>query len=199
MGLPHTPLLSEYNDYAASHIAGCDEAGTGAIVGPVVAAAVILPKDFFNEELYSNPKKLTIASRIRLNAIIRQQAIAWGIALVDHQEIDRIGIASAVHCSIHKALDQLKVSPNQLLVSGRSFSPYNDIPYKCMLKGDRIYAAIAAANVISKVYRDSYMEKLDKDFPAYGWKKNKGYSTPTHKQMIKALGVTLYHRKSFDF
>ncbi|HLP34877.1 MAG TPA: ribonuclease HII [Amoebophilaceae bacterium] len=199
MAVPSTPLISEYKDYTASYIAGCDESGAGAIVGPVVAAAVILPKDFYDEELYSNPKKLSVASRIRLNAVIRQRAITLGIAVVDHQTIDQMGIMQAIHLVMHKAIEQLKTNPDQLLIAGRSFVPYKKIPYQCILKGNRVYPAIAAANIVAKVYRDQYIDSLDRDFPAYGWRKNKGYSTPSHKSIIKALGATFYHRKSFDF
>ncbi len=199
MTVPCTPLVCEYNDYTASHIAGCDESGAGAIVGPVVAAAVVLPKDFYDEELYSNPKKRSVASRIRLNAVIKQHAIALGIALIDHQTIDQMGIMQAIHLVLHKAIEQLKTKPDQLLIAGRSFNPYKKTPYQCIPKGNRIYPAITAANIVAKVYRDQYIDSLDKDFPAYGWRKNKGYSTPSHKSMIKALGATFYHRKSFDF
>lgn len=196
---PSIPLVSEYRDYAASHVAGCDESGSGAIVGPIVAAAVVLPKDFYDAELYSNPKKFSIAARIRLNALIKQQATAWSIASVDHQTIDRLGIVQATYLAFHKAIEQLKVTPDQLLISGRSFRPYGHIPHRCMLKANRTYAAVAAANILTKVYRDRYIEVLDKDFPAYDWKHNKGYSTPAHKAVLKALGSTFYHRKSFDF
>lgn len=198
MALLYTPLLSEYQDYNLLHIVGCDEAGAGAVAGPVIAAAVILPHGFYDKELY-NAKNMTAASRIRIVSLVKQHAVAWGIGTVCQQEIDRIGITNASQLAIHTALNQLKIAPDLLLVSGRSFDSYKEIPYKCILQGDRMYAAIAAANIIAKVYRDSCMEKLDKDFPAYGWRKNKGYSTPAHKQAIKVFGVTLHHRKSFHF
>lgn len=193
----HKPLLSEYQDYHLSHIAGCDHAGTGAIAGPIVGAAVILPNAFYNEALFNN-KKLTTTLPIHLYGMIQQHAIAWSIAMVDHEEINRRGIPNAAQLAIHNALDQLKTLPNLLLVSGRSFDRYKTIPHQCIPQGDKVYAAITAANILAKIYRDRYMEILDKDFPAYGWKKNKGYATPAHKQIIKKFGVTLYHRKSFD-
>ncbi|WP_342265471.1 ribonuclease HII [Cardinium endosymbiont of Philonthus spinipes] len=194
----HKPLLSEYKDYHASHIAGCDHAGTGAIAGPIVGAAVILPSAFYNEVLY-NTKKLATTLPIHLYSIIQQHAVGWSISMVDHEEINRSGVPNAAQLAIHKALDQLKTLPNLLLVAGRSFDGYKTIPHQCIPQGDQIYAAITAASILAKVYRDRYMEKLDKDFPAYNWKKNKGYATPTHKQIIKQFGLTLYHRKSFSY
>ncbi|UWW96735.1 MAG: ribonuclease HII [Candidatus Cardinium sp.] len=186
----------EYKDY--HHIAGCDHAGTGAIAGPIVGAAVILPNGFYNETLY-NTKKLATALPIHLYNLIQQHAVSWSIAMVDHEEINKYGIPNASQLAIHNALNQLKILPSLLLVAGRSFDGYKAIPHQCIPQGDKIYAAITAANILAKIYRDRYMEKLDKDFPAYGWKKNKGYATPAHKQVIKQFGRTLYHRKSFDW
>ncbi|MCT4697370.1 MAG: ribonuclease HII [Candidatus Cardinium sp.] len=191
----HKPLLSEYQYYHVSHIAGCDHAGAGAIAGPIVGAAVILPHAFYNEIL-GNTQTLTIP--IHLYGIIQQHAVAWSIAMVDHIAIHSMGIPNAAQLAIHNALDQLKTLPNLLLVSGRSFDGYKTIPHQCIPQGDKIYTAISAANILAKVYRDRYMEILDKDFPAYGWKKNKGYATPAHKQVIKQFGGTLYHRKNFN-
>lgn len=194
----HKPLLSEYKDYHVSHIAGCNHVGTGAIAGPIIGAAVILPDAFYSEILY-NHTNLATASPMHVYGMIQQHAVAWSIATVDHEEINRKGVPNASQVAIDNALDQLKTLPNLLLVAGRSFDRYKTIPHQCIPQGHKIYAAINAANILAKVYRDRYMERLDKDFPAYGWKKNKGYATPTHKQMIKKFGRTLYHRKSLDY
>ncbi|WP_243517031.1 MULTISPECIES: ribonuclease HII [unclassified Candidatus Cardinium] len=192
----HRSLKSEYNDYHLSHIAGCDHAGSKAISGPIVGAAVILPHTFYNEILY-NSKSMT-SSPIHLYLKIKHHAVAWSIAIVDHEKINSIGVAHASQLAIHNAIESLTKLPNLLLISGQSFDGYQTIPHQCIPQGDKIYAAIAAANLLSKIYRDRYMERLDKDFPAYGWKKNKGYATATHKQMLKQFGPTLYHRKSLD-
>ncbi|TDG95611.1 ribonuclease HII [Cardinium endosymbiont of Culicoides punctatus] len=194
MPLLYHSLLSEYTHYNVPYIAGCDEVGARAIAGPIIAAAVILPHDFYDKELY-NVKNLTAASRIRISSLVKQQAIAWGIATVCQQDINKTGIANASQLAMHSAINQLKIPPDILLISGRSCNPYKDIPCKCVVHGDKIYAAVAAANIMAKVYRDSFMDKLDKDFPAYEWRKNKGYSTLVHKQAIKVFGITLHHRK----
>lgn len=191
------PLLSEYKDYHTSHIAGCDHAGTGAIAGPIIAAAVILPDGFYNELLYNYKKRMS-ASPLDFCNMITQHAVAWSIAVIDHQEINKIGTLNASQVAIHNTVNQLKIAPNLVLVSGRSFDRYKQIPYECIPQGDKVYANISAANTLAKIYRNRYMEGLDKDFPAYGWKKNKGYATPAHKQAIKQFGTTLYHRKNFD-
>ena len=188
------PIQSEYQDYDASHIAGCDHAGSKAISGPIVGAAVILPHTFYDEMLYTH-KKLNTTARIHLYDIIKEHALAWSITMVGHAEINTRGIFSASQLAIYKAIDELNILPNLLLVAGQSFNGYKTVPSQSIPQGEKIYAAINAANILAKVYRDRYMKRLDKDFPAYGWKNNKGYATPAHKQIIEELGPTLYHRK----
>jgi ribonuclease HII len=176
--------------------AGCDEAGRGCYAGPVVAAAVILPKNF-KHPLLNDSKKLSESQREILRPIIEEQAIAWGIGVVDHEEIDRINILKASFKAMHKAIDQLTKRPALLLIDGNRFIPYFQIPHQCFVKGDGRFASIAAASIIAKTYRDRLMQDLHTEFPQYGWDRNKGYGTATHRKAIEIHGLCRYHRKSF--
>jgi ribonuclease HII len=177
--------------------AGCDEVGRGCLAGPVVAAAVILPKKF-KHKLLTDSKQLKKADREQLQEEIKQAALAWAVAEVSHQEIDEINILNASLKAMHLALDKLKVQPEFLLIDGNRFKPYREIDYKCIIKGDAKYLSIAAASVLAKTYRDELMEKLANEFPGYGWSTNVGYPTVEHRNGIRTLGITPYHRKSFQ-
>lgn len=177
--------------------AGCDEAGRGCLAGPVFAAAVILSKDFFHP-LLNDSKKLTAARRYALRSYIEAHAVAWSVASVDHEEIDRINILNASFKAMHLALNGLSVSPQLLLVDGNRFQPYGDIPHRCEVKGDARFASIAAASILAKTYRDEYMEGLHREFPQYHWDANKGYGTISHRQSIQSYGLSPYHRRSFQ-
>ena len=176
--------------------AGCDEAGRGCLAGPVVAAAVILPKGFGNK-LMNDSKQLTHNQRLELRNIILKKAIAYGVAFVDHEEIDRINILNASFKAMHLAVDQLTVRPEMLLIDGNRFKKYQDIPHECVIQGDGIYLSIAAASILAKTYRDEYMDKLHHDFPHYGWERNKGYATKLHRDAIVEHGPCSFHRRSF--
>ena len=177
--------------------AGCDEAGRGCLAGPVVAAAVILPKNYENI-LLNDSKKLSANARAKLRPEIEQEAIAWAVAFVDNNEIDDINILNASFLAMHRAVDQLGQKPELLLIDGNRFNPYPNIEHECFIKGDARYMSIAAASILAKTYRDEYMMGLDKKFPGYGWSRNMGYPTPEHREVIKKLGVTAYHRISFQ-
>ncbi len=176
--------------------AGCDEAGRGCLSGPVYAAAVILPKNFKNKEL-DDSKKLTHQQRLKLRKIIEKKAISWAVGIVSEQEIDEINILNASFLAMHRAVDKLSPKPTVLLIDGNRFKAYNDIKHECIIKGDGIYASIAAASILAKTYRDEFMEKIDAEFPDYGWKQNKGYPTKNHRAAIKKFGATKYHRMTF--
>lgn len=176
--------------------AGCDEAGRGCIAGPVCAAAVILPIDF-HHPLLNDSKKMSEKDREILRPIIENEAIAFGVAFVDHKEIDKINILKASFKAMYLALDKLKTKPNSLLIDGNRFVEYNDIEHHCIIKGDGKYASIAAASVLAKTYRDEFMLKLNKKFPQYKWSSNKGYPTIAHRNAVKEFGLTPYHRKTF--
>lgn len=176
--------------------AGCDEAGRGCLAGPVVAAAVILPKDYSND-LLNDSKKFTSKNRELLRIVIEKEAIAFGVAFVDHQEIDKINILNASFLAMHRAVGQLQQKPELLLIDGNRFKPYEGINHECIIKGDGKYLSIAAASILAKTYRDEFMLKLDRDFTGYGWHRNKGYPTKEHRDGIRKLGVTPYHRLSF--
>ncbi len=176
--------------------AGTDEAGRGCLSGPVVAAAVILPKDFSNEIL-TDSKKLTEKQRLVLRPIIEKQAIAYAVAFVYQEEIDQLNILRASITAMHRAIDQLTVTPEFISVDGNKFVPYTNIKHQTIVKGDAKYLNIAAASILAKTYRDAYMEKLHLDFPYYNWKKNKGYPTKEHREAIRRYGSCVYHRKSF--
>lgn len=177
--------------------AGCDEAGRGCLAGPVFAAAVILP-DGFQNELLNDSKQLTEKQRDKLRPIIEKEAIAWAVASLDNHEIDEINILNASIAAMHRALDQLSVHPEHIIVDGNRFKPYNNTPHLCIVKGDCKYMSIAAASVLAKTHRDEYMVQLHKQHPEYNWKQNKGYPTQEHRNKIKEFGITNFHRKSFN-
>lgn len=176
--------------------AGCDEAGRGCLAGPVVAAAVILPKRFRHPVL-NDSKKLTPAQRETLEEEIKESAIAWSVALVDNNEIDEMNILRASVKAMHLAIDGLQKKPEFILVDGNTFFPYPSTGHKAIVKGDGLYFSIAAASVLAKTFRDRFMQTLHEEFPYYGWNKNKGYPTAFHKAAIMKYGISPYHRKSF--
>ncbi len=176
--------------------AGCDEAGRGCLAGPVVAAAVILPPGF-SHPMLNDSKQLSEARRKKLRPIIEQEALAWGVSFVDHKEIDEVNILNASFTAMHRAIDQLKTTPELLLIDGNRFNPYQNMEHLCIIKGDGKYMSIAAASVLAKTYRDDYMEQLHQEYPHYGWDGNKGYPTKAHREAIRVHGVSPYHRLSF--
>ena len=176
--------------------AGCDEAGRGCLAGAVFASAVILPPDFVCEEL-NDSKQLTEKQRADLRPIIEKEALTWATGIVFPDEIDRINILNASFLAMHRALDQLSVRPQHLLIDGNRFKPYKDIPHTTIVKGDGKFLAIAAASVLAKTHRDEYMMRLHEEFPCYDWNNNKGYPTKKHRDAIRQFGATPYHRKSF--
>ena len=177
--------------------AGCDEAGRGCYAGPVYAAAVILPTDFFHP-LLNDSKQLSAKQRDLLRPIIEKEAIAYAIATVSNEEIDQINILKASFKAMHLAIDKLKAVPQLLLIDGNRFIPYKKIPHQCFVKGDGRFASIAAASILAKTYRDEYMLQLHNEFPHYGWKNNKGYGTAIHRDAIAIHGLCKHHRKSFN-
>ena len=177
--------------------AGCDEAGRGCLAGPVVAAAVILPKDYENI-LLNDSKKLSANARAKLRPEIEQVALAWAVAFVDNNEIDDINILNASFLAMHRAIDQLSQKPELLLIDGNRFNPHPDIEHECFIKGDGRYMSIAAASILAKTHRDEYMINLDNKFPGYGWSRNMGYPTQEHRDGIRKLGISAYHRKTFQ-
>lgn len=176
--------------------AGCDEAGRGCLAGSVFAAAVILPPDYENE-LLNDSKKLTDRKRKQLREIIEHDAVDWAVGIVEPEEIDEMNILNASILAMHRALDQLKVRPEAVIVDGNRFKPYCDLPYTTIVKGDGKYLSIAAASILAKTYRDDYMDRLAEDYPQYDWKSNKGYPTKKHRQAIRECGITPFHRRSF--
>ena len=176
--------------------AGCDEAGRGCLAGSVFAAAVILPKDYTNEEL-NDSKKLSETMRYKLRETIERDALAWAIGIVTPEEIDKINILNASILAMHRALDKLKLRPENIIVDGNRFKPYNNTPYTTVVKGDGKYLSIAAASILAKTYRDDYMNKLADEYPQYDWLSNKGYPTKKHRDAIARYGTTPYHRMSF--
>ncbi|MEO0065184.1 MAG: hypothetical protein RI983_510 [Bacteroidota bacterium] len=177
--------------------AGCDEAGRGCYAGPVFAAAVILPPDF-KHPLLNDSKQVGAKQRMVLKEVIETNALAWSVASIDAEEIDRINILKASFKAMHLAIEQLTMKPEFLLIDGNRFMPYKQIPHICIVKGDGKYASIAAASILAKTYRDAYMEKIHIQFPQYGWKKNKGYGTLEHRMAIETNGLCVHHRKSFN-
>jgi len=177
--------------------AGCDEAGRGAYAGPVVAAAVILPPNFYHP-LLNDSKQVKESARNQLRTIIEQEAISYAVAMVDNHEIDTINILKASFKAMHLAIDQLTVKPQLLLIDGNRFAPYATIPHQCIVKGDSKYASIAAASILAKTYRDAYMEQLHATYPQYQWQQNKGYGTAVHRQAIEQFGLCSYHRMSYQ-
>lgn len=176
--------------------AGCDEAGRGCLAGPVVAAAVIFPKKY-RHKLLNDSKQLTREEREALRPDIERDALAWAVAEVDHEEIDRINILNASFKAMHLALDMLSMTPELILVDGNRFRPYRDIRFECIIKGDGRFLSIAAASILAKTHRDRLMGKLAAEFTGYGWETNVGYATLEHREGIRVHGVTPYHRKSF--
>lgn len=185
--------------YLHSHLteAGLDEAGRGCYAGPVYAAAVILPKYFYHP-LLNDSKKLTEQQRNLLRPIIEKESIAFAVAAVDNNEIDAINILQASFAAMHRSIDKLIMQPELLLIDGNRFKKYLTIPHECIVKGDGKYAAIAAASILAKTHRDEYMQQLHKEFPKYGWNKNKGYGTVIHREAINRFGLCKYHRSSFS-
>lgn len=177
--------------------AGCDEAGRGCYAGPVFAAAVILPTNFYHV-LLNDSKQVKEKDRNELRIFIELNALAFAVAKIDNNEIDKINILKASFKAMHKAIDKLKITPQFLAIDGNRFYGYKNIPHQCIIKGDGKYANIAAASILAKTYRDEYMLKLDKKFPEYDWKKNKGYGTLKHRQAIEKFGLCKYHRKSYN-
>lgn len=177
--------------------AGCDEAGRGCLAGPVTAAAVILPEGF-KHELLNDSKQLTERQRDLLRPIIEREAVAWAVAMVSPEEIDRINILNASITAMHRAIDQLRVRPEALLIDGNRFRPYQDIPHTTIVKGDATMMSIAAASILAKTHRDELMRHLAEECPGYGWERNKGYPTKEHRAAIARLGATKHHRKSFQ-
>lgn len=177
--------------------AGCDEAGRGCLAGAVYAAAVILPHDFHNE-LLNDSKQLSEKQRYALREVIEKEATAWAIGVVSPEEIDKINILNASFLAMHRAIDQLKVRPQHLLIDGNRFNKYQDLPHTTIIKGDGKYLSIAAASILAKTYRDDYMKGLHEEYPQYDWKGNKGYPTHKHRAAIAQYGITPYHRKTFN-
>lgn len=177
--------------------AGCDEAGRGCLAGPVVAAAVILPHDF-DVRLMRDSKALSAEKRMRLRIYIERNAVAWAVSSTCNEVIDNINILNASFEAMHKALDQLHICPDLLLIDGNRFKPYRNIPHTCLVKGDATYASIAAASILAKTYRDEMMMQYHERYPDYGWDKNKGYPTSDHRLAIELHGETPLHRKSFN-
>jgi ribonuclease HII len=177
--------------------AGCDEAGRGCLAGSVYAAAVILPEDYQNE-LLNDSKQLSEKKRYQLREIIERDAVAWAVGIVTPEEIDKINILNASILAMHRALDQLQVRPEAIIVDGNRFKKYQELPHTTIVKGDGKYLAIAAASILAKTYRDDYMNKLAEEFPQYDWLSNKGYPTKKHREAIKQFGITPYHRKSYN-
>ena len=176
--------------------AGCDEAGRGCLAGSVFAAAVILPPDFKNDDL-NDSKQLSEKKRYALRPVIEKEAIAWAVGIVTPEEIDKINILKASFLAMHRAIDQLQVRPEHLLIDGNRFTPYPDIKHTTVVKGDGKYLSIAAASILAKTYRDDYMDELAKEYPDYHWTENKGYPTKAHREAIRTIGITPYHRKTF--
>lgn len=186
-----------YSCFSPDHVeAGCDEAGRGCLAGPVVAAAVILPKNYKHPDL-NDSKLLTREERVTLRTDIERDALAWAVAEVDNFEIDRINILNASFEAMHKAIASLAIIPSLLLIDGNRFKPYPGIPYECVIKGDGKYLSIAAASVLAKTYRDDLMNRLSQEYPGYGWETNVGYPTLGHREGIRQLGVSPLHRMSF--
>ena len=175
---------------------GCDEAGRGCLAGPVVAASVILPKDF-THPLLNDSKQVSEKKRSILKTVIQEHALAYAVGVVDHKEIDEINILNASFLAMHRALDKIKFPFESILVDGNRFKKYKDSEHHCIIKGDGKYLNIAAASILAKTYRDELMENLDEEFPVYSWKKNKGYPTKAHRAAIREFGVNENHRLTF--
>ena len=187
-------LASNYSGFTLE--AGTDEAGRGCLSGPVVAAAVILPKDF-THPLLNDSKQLSEKRRDELRPFIEENAIAFGVSFVWQEEVDKINVLQASITGMHRSIEMLKTQPEFIIVDGNKFKEYKDIPHKTIVKGDAKYLSIAAASVLAKTYRDEYMAKIHQEFPMYNWQKNKGYPTKEHRNAIRKFGATQYHRKTF--
>lgn len=194
MSKRHPLLPHYYKDYIE---AGCDEAGRGCLAGSVYAAAVILPADYDNPDL-NDSKQMSHSRRYALRQQIMDDAVAWAVGVVTPEEIDQINILNASILAMHRALDQLGVRPEAVIVDGNRFKPYGDLPYTTIVKGDGKYQAIAAASILAKTFRDDYMDALDDECPQYGWRRNKGYPTREHREAIRQHGITPYHRRSYN-
>jgi len=189
--------MLESHFYTGLVEAGCDEAGRGCLAGAVYAAAVILPPDYHNAQL-NDSKQLTERQRVALRTVIERDAVAWAVGVVSPQEIDHINILNASIMAMHRALDELQVRPEAVIVDGNRFKPYGNLPCTTIVKGDGKYLSIAAASILAKTYRDDYMNTLAAEYPQYDWAKNKGYPTKKHREAIRAYGTTPYHRLSYN-
>ena len=189
--------MLEGHYYEGKVEAGCDEAGRGCLAGSVYAAAVILPDDYQNG-LLNDSKQLTEKKRYLLREIIERDAVAWAVGIVTPEEIDKINILNASILAMHRALDQLKVRPEAVIVDGNRFKKYKNLPHTTIVKGDGKYLSIAAASILAKTYRDDYMNQLAEEYPQYDWRSNKGYPTKKHREAIRQFGITPYHRKSYN-
>lgn len=189
------PLRSHFQEELVE--AGCDEAGRGCYAGPVFAAAVILPPGFFHP-LLNDSKQVTPEDRNELRSYIEANALAWSVAQVDQDEIDKINILKASFKAMHLALDRLSLRPRLLLIDGNRFTRYKRVPHRCIVKGDGIFSSIAAASILAKTWRDEYMQGLHAEFPQYCWNSNKGYGTKEHRAAIERYGLCKYHRRSFN-
>ncbi|WCC42131.1 ribonuclease HII [Tenacibaculum finnmarkense] len=187
-------LKLNYSQYTLE--TGTDEAGRGCLSGSVVAAAVILPENF-KHELLNDSKQLSEKKRQELRPYIEKHALAYAVAFVSHQEVDQINVLQASITAMQRAIAKLSPQPEFIIVDGNKFKPYKDIPHQTIVKGDAKFMSIAAASILAKTYRDDYMEKIDKEYPQYKWKKNKGYPTKEHRNAIREFGITPYHRKTF--
>jgi len=192
--MKHTTLKNYFDETKVE--AGCDEAGRGCLAGPVYAAAVIMPQDFYHP-LLTDSKMLTEAQRQVLRPIIEKEAVSWAVARLTHKEIDKYNILNASFKAMHRAVKKLHVQPNLLLIDGNRFNPYQGIEHQCIIKGDAKFTSIAAASILAKTYRDEYMEKQALKYPQYGWLSNKGYPTVKHRQAIVEFGPCPLHRQSF--
>lgn len=187
-------LISHYSTGIVE--AGCDEAGRGCLAGPVFAAAVILPEDYRNSRI-NDSKKLSAKMREILRMEIESEALAWCVATADHVEIDQINILNASILAMQRAVGGLAIIPGLLLIDGNRFKPYRDIPHQCFVRGDSYYMSIAAASILAKTYRDTYMTGLSEQYPIYGWWRNKGYPTSEHRKAVIQFGLSPFHRRSF--
>lgn len=176
---------------------GCDEAGRGCLAGPVFAAAVILPEDFSNE-LLNDSKKLSEKNRYNLRTLIEKEASYWAVGIVDNNEIDEINILNASFLAMHRAIDKLGIVPEHIIVDGNRFKKYKEISHDCIVKGDGKFLSIAAASILAKTYRDDFMKEIHNKHPEYDWISNKGYPTKKHREAIKNIGISSYHRKTFN-
>jgi ribonuclease HII len=188
-------LSSHY--YEGKIEAGCDEAGRGCLAGSVFAAAVILPPDYQNQQL-NDSKQLTERQRYQLRTVIERDALSWAVGIVTPEEIDHINILNASILAMHRALDQLQLRPEAIIVDGNRFKPYSSLPHTCVVKGDGKFLSIAAASILAKTYRDDYMNAIANEYPQYDWKQNKGYPTRKHREAIRLHGITPYHRRTFN-